>query len=92
MRRHPIIAALLKRHEIRKRALVIAEYMIYSRYLLSGRGESVGLSQENWIEEVKHIESHILNNEAPEVAYLEINYNWDPLEIFFHFNVLFERS
>ena len=74
--------ALEKRIEVRKRAILYAEHITFWQLQISG-GTISTISEENWKEEVKRIESHILTNEGLDrIASFRLNL-WQPQGVVF---------
>lgn len=80
--RHIVVSTLARRHEVRVRALLYTEYIIFSKLLLSG-GNIAGLTEETWKDEVRLVELHIINNEYPHLLTVPLETNFEPLGIFF---------
>jgi len=80
-RNNPFIAAQAKRHEVRVRALLYTEYILFSKILQSG-GNLGRINPDSWRYEVSRVEYHILLDEAPELLTIRLE-NWEPLGVFF---------
>ena len=70
-------------HNIRQRALLYAEYLAFSRMLMSG-GTIAAMTEEEWIREVRHIGTHITWHEDRNLAIFNLSGSFKPLGIFFH--------
>jgi len=75
---HSVIA---KRNEIRDRALLYAEYQLFTR-LQQNQGHIGLITNDEWKQEVRRIELHILLEEAPSLITYPLD-KWEPRGIFF---------
>ena len=65
----------------RHRAIIIAEYMCFSRMLLSGRNELI-IVEEEWRDLVREIEFHISHNEENRIVVPTVDF-YEPKGFFF---------
>lgn len=65
----------------RRRALIIAEYLCFSRTLLSDQQDYI-VSEEEWRDLIRHIEFHINLNEEGRVV-IPTSERYEPLRLFF---------
>ena len=80
MNQEPQLLQRLK--AIRRRALLIAEYLMFSRVQQS-QGAIAATSQEQWRYDVRRIELYIMDEEAPHLTSCLLD-DFQPLGIFFH--------
>ena len=81
MERNIFTSAIEKRKEIRNRALLYAEYQVFSQVLMGGT--QIGLAtRDDWKAIVRGIELFIILDEAPTFVTYHLD-NWEPLGVFF---------